>query len=110
MHVGDLDDNSNNPPSPRWQARILVTVHDASHSLVDGATVEATVTFGASSATLTCVTAGGQCQMVEQVDDTIGSATFTITGVTRAGLSYDAAANHDPDGDSTGTAITVNRP
>jgi len=90
---------------------MIVTVHDATHSLVDSATVTATVTFGLSTTTVSCITnPGGQCQVVEQIDDTIGSATFTITDVTKAGFFYDAAANHDPDGDSTGTVITVNRP
>jgi hypothetical protein len=36
--------------------------------------------------------------------------TFTVTSVTRTGSTYTAAANHDPDGDSDGTAIVVFRP
>jgi len=35
---------------------------------------------------------------------------FKVTGVNRAGLSYNAAANHDPDNDSNGTVITIYRP
>jgi hypothetical protein len=36
--------------------------------------------------------------------------TFTVTSVTLAGSTYTPTANHDPDGDSTGTMITVIRP
>jgi hypothetical protein len=36
--------------------------------------------------------------------------TLTITSVTHAALTYDAGANHDPDGDSNGTSITVPKP
>lgn len=35
---------------------------------------------------------------------------FTVTGVTMSERVYDGAANHDPDADSTGTVIVVNRP
>ena len=32
---------------------------------------------------------------------------FDVDGVAGDGLTYDATANHDPDGDSDGTSITV---
>jgi hypothetical protein len=37
------------------------------------------------------------------------SVTFTITGLTDAYFVYDPPANHDGDGDSTGTAIVVRK-
>ena len=37
------------------------------------------------------------------------SVTFTVTGMTYATGAYVPAANHDPDGDSNGTAIVVTR-
>jgi hypothetical protein len=39
-----------------------------------------------------------------------GSVTFTITNMTKSGFSYAAGSNHDPDGDSNGTAIIVTKP
>ena len=39
-----------------------------------------------------------------------GCATFSITGITASGLSYSASQNHEPDGDSTGTTITIAKP
>jgi len=33
-----------------------------------------------------------------------------VTGVIRAGLSYNTAANHDPENVSNGTVITIYRP
>ena len=38
------------------------------------------------------------------------SVTFTVNNVTYANSSYDAGANHDPDGDSNGTTIVVLQP
>ena len=39
-----------------------------------------------------------------------GSVTFTATGVSLFGFTYQLSDNHDPDGDSTGTSITVLKP
>jgi hypothetical protein len=36
--------------------------------------------------------------------------TLTINSVSMAGFTYQATANHDPDGSSNGTTIRVNRP
>jgi len=36
--------------------------------------------------------------------------TFTVGNVTHATLTYNSAQNHDPDGDSNGTLITLSRP
>jgi hypothetical protein len=33
-----------------------------------------------------------------------------VTNVSHASLPYQPADNHDPDGDSNGTAITVSKP
>jgi hypothetical protein len=33
--------------------------------------------------------------------------TLTVTGVTYSGASYNVGHNHDPDGDSNGTSITI---
>jgi hypothetical protein len=40
----------------------------------------------------------------------VPSLTFTVTNLSKVGLTYDAGANHDPDVDSDGTTIVVNRP
>jgi hypothetical protein len=36
--------------------------------------------------------------------------TFTVVTLTHATLTYASADNHDPDGDSNGSSITVKRP
>jgi hypothetical protein len=36
--------------------------------------------------------------------------TFTVSNITLGSNTYNAGANHDPDGDSNGTAITVLQP
>ena len=38
------------------------------------------------------------------------SMTFTVTGISHATLAYQPVSNHDPDGDSNGTTITIQKP
>lgn len=38
------------------------------------------------------------------------SVTFTVTNVTRSGDTYASSSNHDSEGDSNGTSITILKP
>ncbi|MGI8617127.1 MAG: hypothetical protein ACR2L4_10175 [Actinomycetota bacterium] len=38
------------------------------------------------------------------------SIVFVVLGLSKTSYVYAASRNHDPDGDSTGTRITVTRP
>jgi len=110
MHVGDLDGSSTSQGGT-WTAIVTITVHDAAENPVADATVNGTWSLGASGAD-SCVTdANGQCTVQQSgIKKKDGSAVFTIDSVTHASLSYLSASNHDPDGDSNGTAITVLKP
>jgi hypothetical protein len=109
-HVGDLDGSASGNKSA-WTARVTITVHDTIHQIVAGAVVSGTWSGGASG-TGTCTTgAGGACSIVSaSVKKRDNTATFTVRGITASGLSYSASQNHEPDGDSTGTAITIAKP
>lgn len=107
MHVGDLD-GSAAPSGKNWVATVAVTVHDGSEAVLAGVTV--TGTWGGRSST-TCTTgSGGSCSVSKRFAGKTASATFTVTGLSLSGSTYEAAANHDPDGDSNGTSVTVLRP
>ena len=117
LHVGDLDGTSSNIGGKRWRAFVTVMVHNANiaiHGGVSGATVTGTWSAGnGNGRQLSCTTNGsGTCtvQSGRLSRATAASVRFTVTGVTKAGFIYQSRANHDPDGDSTGTSITVNRP
>lgn len=90
---------------------MVVNVHDGSHNPVPNAAVSVQWSGGfTGSATLT-TDSSGRCTFVSGViNKNSPSATLTIANITHASLSYNASANHDPDGDSTGTTIVVNRP
>lgn len=109
VHVGDLDAGSTSGKSG-WTASITITVDDENHKPVSGATVSGVWSggFNGNSSCSTGVT--GQCSVTSgNIAKRKGSATFTVSSVTGT-LTYQPASNHDPDGDSNGTAITVLKP
>lgn len=109
LHVHDLDAVSATGPGPNWDATVTITVTDADENPVDGATVAGSWDDGSD---VSCTTGtDGTCEVSGRFNGRkTTSATFTVTDVSRSGDSYDDAANHDPDGDSDGTTITVTAP
>jgi choice-of-anchor B domain-containing protein len=112
MHVGDLDGSAEvTGRGGKWNATVTITVHNADDAPVLGTTVSGAWSAGANGSG-SCVTNGsGQCDILkENIKRNSSSATFTVTSVTHASLAYASGANHDPDGDSNGTAIVVFKP
>jgi serine protease AprX len=110
MHCGDLDGIAASSGA-NWKATVTVTIHDASHTTVSGAKVSGTWSGGTTGTASGTTSAAGTVSFTSpSLTKRIGSVTFTITGVTGATLAYDSSANHDADGDSDGTRITVYKP
>jgi len=115
MHVGDLDVTTTNTSTTAWSATVRITVHDASHNLVPGAAITGSWVGGGSGGTTTCTTSStagpnfGTCTVTRTglSKSTAPSATFTVGNMTKSGFGYLSSMNHEPDGDSTGTAITA---
>jgi len=110
LHVGDLDGIGVTQAGQKWRATVTVTMHDGNEGIVAGANVSIQWSTGATATTTT--DANGQCAFTlsNLSKQTTPSVTLTITAATHATLSYSAAANHDPDGDSNGTSVVVNKP
>jgi serine protease AprX len=109
MHVGDLDRSSISLSATRWRARATVRVHGGDHALLSGVLVRGR--FGPNGAALTCTTGtGGACTLTHDLKKTRVSIVFTVLGLSKTSYVYVAASNHDPDGESNGTKITVTRP
>jgi PKD repeat protein len=106
-HAGDLDGRSAQQPG-KWTAYVTITAHDTVHTLVENAAVTGSWSVGGTGA---CTTDGaGQCTFARSaIPNSVSEVTFTVTGVTRLQLTYYPASNHDPDGDSGGSGITVRR-
>ena len=109
MHVGDLDRRSVNLTSTRWRARATIRVHNGDHGLLPGVVVRGR--FGPNGAVLTCTTApGGACTLRRDLKRSRARIVFVVLGLSKTSYVYAASSNHDPDGDSDGTRITVTRP
>lgn len=113
IHVGDLDGWSQNDGSS-WSATVEVTIHDATHAPLNGATITGTWSVaGLNSNTCTSGELGGTgtCIMLfPGLKKGTKSVTFTVTSATMSARTYLAGQNHDPDGSSTGTSQVVARP
>ncbi|UCG87449.1 MAG: hypothetical protein JSW71_02580 [Gemmatimonadota bacterium] len=112
IHVGDMDAFTSKGRRS-WSATVEITVHDANHNPINGATVSG-VWNPAGLASDVCTTGelggNGSCIMLYPAIPRWRSVvTFTVTSVVMPNKTYDAALNHDPDGDSDGTSITVRR-
>jgi len=108
-HVGDLDGSATSSKN-NWQAAVTVSVHDSAHGAVSGAIVTGSWSGGFSGSASCTTNAAGQCVVqTGSMNRNRPSVTFTVTNVTGS-LNYSAASNHDPDGSSNGTSITVIKP
>ena len=109
IHVGDLDGVSQRKgQSGRWEVLVTVEVHDAADAPVSGATVTGNFS-GAASGTVSGAT-GSDGRVTFSTGTLSGgtSVSFTVTDVAGS-APYDAGGNHDPDGDSDGSTLTVNK-
>jgi Bacterial Ig domain len=110
LHVGDLD-GSAALVRKNWNATVVVTVHDASHNPVANVTVSGQWS-GGYSGSASCVTnSSGQCSAsTGNISSKKTSVTFMVTNLSLPAAVYNSASNHDPDGDSNGTVITIAKP
>ena len=111
VHVGDLDGKSDPGRRDRWNATVIITVHDAGHNPVAGATVTGYWNGGVKGSSSGVTDANGQFSVTKSnIKGNILSVAFTISNVELATYIYETSENHDPDGDSNGTTITVSKP
>ncbi len=113
IHIGNLDAMTSRSGS-NWSATVEITVHDADHNPLNGATVVGHWSvLGLNSNTCTTGDLGGNGTCIvlfPSLKKSVFSVNFTVVSVTMPGRTYDRTLNHDPDGDSNGTTIKVNRP
>ena len=111
MHCGDIDGSAVNVPGNKWKAGASLLVHTWTHNLIPNATITGSWTGGFTGGS-TCVTnsAGSGKISTPAISRQNPSVTFTISNITFGLYTYASGDNHDPDGDSNGTAITINKP
>lgn len=109
VHVGDLDANPA-ANGARWNATVIVKVHDTFEAPLQGAVVSGAWSNGATGNGSCTTGADGTCSITSSALKTsVSNVTFTVTNLS-SGFSYQSSNNHDPDGDSNGTVIVVSKP
>ncbi len=109
-HIGDLDAGGSKQ-GRTWTATVTIRVHDGADNPLSGATVSGNWGSPVNGASSCTTGASGSCQVsASGIRNRDKSVRWTVSNVTHATLGYDPGANHDPDGDSNGTTITVSKP
>jgi len=110
IHVGDLD-GSANANGQNWRVVVTVTVHDQNHQPVANVRVDGHWSNGYTG-TASCVTDNtGSCTLeTDRADRGSSTITFTVDSMSHSSLPYLPASNHDPDGDSNGKIINIQKP
>jgi hypothetical protein len=104
LHVAALQGHSMWADASRWQASVLITVHDGGDLPIASATVSGTWSDGASGSN-SCVTdTDGRCSIgQDNIKGNVVGVTFTISDIAREGYDYDPAAN-------VATSLTISQP
>ena len=106
MHVGDIDATAGSLSSP-WSATVTITMHDEGHRPLANAVVSASWNGGPS---VSCTTgAAGSCVLTKSKIPRKASVDFTVLGASNNNFFYAPTNNHDPDGGSNGTTISISR-
>lgn len=109
LHCGNLEGTGASSGRNAWKSTVVVTMHDGNDNPVAGASVSIQWSTGATS-TLPTDANGNATFTLNSISKQVSSVALTITNATHPTLNYDADANHDSDGDSNGTSLSVLRP
>jgi hypothetical protein len=110
IHVADLDGAADPILFLLWRAGATASIEDATGTPVQGADVRMRWSTGLRRVEDACVTdAQGRCR-VDTGIVLMGAVSFEVIGVSAPGMFYAALENEDPDGDSDGTLLNVDRP
>jgi hypothetical protein len=110
LHVGDLDGKARLAPSGHWRALVRIIVHDQDHVPLANATVTGTWSDGIPGVNSCTTNSRGWCIVRQKLHWTTTSVSYTVDDVDLAGYLYVPGDNHDPDGDSDGTTIILDKP
>lgn len=98
--------------SQQWEAKATVLVHDETCKPAGNVTISGSWSNDPARISKCVTDATGKCSVLLPglSRKQHASVTFTVSGLSHASASYDPSANHDPNGDSNGTSITVVAP
>jgi serine protease len=109
VHVGDLDASTHvKGKSGQWEVFVTAIIHDSVDQPVGGATVTGSWSGDATGTVSGTTNSDGTVSFETGNLKGGNSVTFSVEDVSSSS-PYDPDSNHDPDGDSDGTTITVTK-
>jgi hypothetical protein len=111
IHVGDLDGwGYRTDSSGNWKAQVQAEAEGVDNAPIEGVLVSGVWSSGVAVSNSCTTDSKGVCSVfVEGLTKSEKTVTFTVTNLSLEGYNYESSMNHDPDGDSDGTSITVSR-
>jgi uncharacterized protein len=106
MHVGDIDASATTQQGA-WSTAVMISVHTSNHDPLANATVTATWNNGTFASCTTNVS--GACVISRSRIPPKMTVSLTVTDIAGGPYVYAPSSNHDPDGDSNGTTISISR-
>ena len=114
MHLGDINHTKATSKNGSWNTTVTITAHTSGDSVLGGAALSGTFSYGAMKKTVNCTTSTrqqGACTMsLNGLASTTTSVTFAVGNMALSGYSYAPASNHDPDGSSNGVSVAITKP
>lgn len=111
LHISDIDGSSNKEGSRRWRVNITLHVNDNLGAPVANAAVSGDWSNGLSGSASCTTDSNGMCVIQsDKIKNRKSSVTFSVTAIQHNTLNYNAVDNTDPENDSNGTQITVQKP
>lgn len=111
IHIGDIDGEAidDDPPGGFWRATVTFYVEDQDGQPVEGADVHAFSSTGQTLPDICTTDASGHCTQ-DQGSTTGDRRVIWVTDIVKTLTTYDSTLNTDPDGDSDGTTIVIEKP
>jgi len=110
ISIVDLDGAGVSARGNKWRADVTISVRDDLGDPVAGAVVSGVWSNGANGSDNCTTNGAGLCSASKGgLKGNVSSVTFTVTGISGS-VPYDPNGNTDPESDSNGTTISVDKP
>jgi subtilisin family serine protease len=105
MHLGGIAGKGARTSTTKWSATATVTIHNALHAPLQGATVSGTWSNGTTGSGNCVTNSSGTCTITKSglSRNTVPSVRFTVKSISRSGYLYDPTRN------DVNTSVTILR-
>jgi hypothetical protein len=108
IHIGDIEASNYYSEKKKWKTIMNLIAHDSNENVVPNAEISGNWSSVTTTNGACIIDISDSCQITTPpIWNTDVMVTFTVDNVSHANMYYDPSVNHDLDGDSDGSSITV---